>query len=97
MDNTEFGVDQLCDALATSRSQLYRKFQSMTGLTPSDFIRSVRLNRGAQLLRDSQYNISQIADLTGFSSVKYFTLHFREKFGLTPTAYRKGIRVEGEG
>ena len=67
MENPEFSVNNLCDDLGMSRSQLYRKFESITGLTPNDFIRSVRLKRAAQLLRGSSYNISEISDRVGFN------------------------------
>lgn len=88
MENPEFSVNNLCDDLGMSRSQLYRKFESITGLTPNDFIRSVRLKRAAQLLRGSSYNISEISDRVGFNSIKYFNKYFKEEFGFTPTQYR---------
>lgn len=88
IDNTEYSVNQLSYDLAMSRTQLYRKFQSITGLTPNDFIRSVRLKRAAQLLKDSSYNISEISDMVGFNSIKYFNKYFKEQFDSTPTQYR---------
>jgi len=83
MENPEFSVNNLCDDLGMSRSQLYRKFESITGLTPNDFIRSVRLKRAAQLLRGSSYNISEISDRVGFNSIKYFNKYFKEEFGFS--------------
>lgn len=88
MDNPEYSVNQLSSDLAMSRTQLYRKFESITGLTPNDFIRSIRLKRAAQLLKDSSYNISEISDMVGFNSIKYFNKYFKEQFGSTPTQYR---------
>lgn len=88
MEEPDFSVNNLCDDLGMSRSQLYRKFQSITGLTPNDFIRTVRLKRAAQLLRSSSYNISEISDRVGFNSIKYFNKYFKEEFGVTPTQYR---------
>ncbi|MDR1525315.1 MAG: response regulator [Tannerella sp.] len=88
MDNSEYSVDDLASALALSRRQLSRKFQSIIGLSPGEFIRSVRLKRVAQLLKDTQYNISEIADMAGFSTIKYFNLNFKDEFGVTPTQYR---------
>lgn len=88
IDNTEYSVNQLSEDLAMSRTQLYRKFQSITGLTPNDFIRSIRLKRAAQLLKDTTYNISEISDMVGFNSVKYFNKYFKEQFDSTPTQYR---------
>jgi signal transduction histidine kinase/DNA-binding response OmpR family regulator/ligand-binding sensor domain-containing protein len=89
IDNSEYSVDDLAAALAFSRRQLSRKFQSIIGLSPAEFIRSVRLKRAAQLLRDSQYNISEIAYMVGFNTIKYFNLNFKEEFGLTPSEYRR--------
>jgi signal transduction histidine kinase/DNA-binding response OmpR family regulator/ligand-binding sensor domain-containing protein len=94
MDNSEFSVEKLASGLAFSRRQLSRKFQSITGLSPSEFIRSVRLKRAAQLLKDSHYNISEISDMVGFGSVKYFNMNFKEEFGLTPTQYRTQLKIE---
>lgn len=88
MDNSAYSVDELASELALSRRQLSRKFQSVIGLSPSEFIRSVRLKRAAQLLIDSQYNISEIAYMVGFSTIKYFNQNFKEEFGTTPTQYR---------
>ena len=89
MDNTEYSVDELASELALSRRHLSRKFQSIVGLSPGEFVRSVRLKRAAQLLKDSQYNVSEIADMVGFNTIKYFNRHFKTEFGKTPTQYRK--------
>jgi signal transduction histidine kinase/DNA-binding response OmpR family regulator/ligand-binding sensor domain-containing protein len=88
MDNSEYSVDDLSEELALSRRQLSRKFQSIIGLSPSEFIRSVRLKRAAQLLKDSRYNISEIAYMVGFGTIKYFNMNFKDEFGVTPTQYR---------
>lgn len=88
MANSEYSVDELASEVALSRRQLSRKFQSIIGLSPGEFIRSVRLKRAAQLLKSSQYNISEISDRVGFSTIKYFNLNFKEEFGVTPTQYR---------
>jgi YesN/AraC family two-component response regulator len=89
MDNTEYSVDDLSSDIGLSRSQLYRKLQSITGLTPIEFIRSIRLKRAAQLLLKSQYNVSEITDMVGFSTHKYFNKYFKEEYGLTPTQFRQ--------
>ena len=92
MDNSRYSVEELASECALSHRQLSRKFQSIIGLSPGEFIRSVRLKRAAQLLKDTQYPISEISDRVGFSTIKYFNLYFKEEFGLTPTQYRKGDR-----
>lgn len=86
--DTDFGATELGNALGMSRSQLYRKFESLAGIKPADFIRQVRLKRAAQLLRDSQLNISEIAYRTGFNFLRYFNQHFKEMYSMTPTEYR---------
>jgi signal transduction histidine kinase/DNA-binding response OmpR family regulator/ligand-binding sensor domain-containing protein len=90
MDNSEYSVDDLALDLALSRRQLSRKFQFITGSSPGEFIRSIRLKRAAQLLKDSRrYNVSEIAYMVGFNTIKYFNLNFKDEFGVTPTNYRK--------
>jgi len=92
MDNPDYNVDDLGKDMGLSRGNLYRKLQSITGKNPSDFIRSIRLKRAAQLLRDSDMNVAEIADMTGFNSMKYFNRHFKDTFRLTPTQYRSEKR-----
>jgi len=88
IDNSDYSGDELASELAISRRQLLRKFHSIIGLSPTEFIRSVRLKRAAQLLKDSQYNISEIADRVGFNNIRSFNQNFKDKFGVTPTQYR---------
>ena len=88
MDNSEYSVDNLAVDLSFSRRQLARKFNSIIGLSPNEFIRSIRLKRAAQLLTSTQHNISEIAYMVGFSTIKYFNQHFKDEFGITPTRYR---------
>ena len=92
MDNPDFSVEMLSGYVGMHRMNLYRKFQSILGQTPSVFIRSIRLKRAAQLLSDSGLNVTEIAYMTGFSSLKYFDRYFKEEFGVTPTQYASGIR-----
>lgn len=94
IDNTEYSIEDLSNDVGLHRSHLYRKVQSITGQTPIDFMRSIRLKRAAQLLTGSQYRISEIADMVGFNTIKYFNKYFKEEFGMTPTGYRS---EKGEG
>ncbi|NDV77577.1 ATP-binding protein [Dysgonomonas sp. 511] len=88
MDNPEYSVEELSSDIGLSRVHLYRKLQVITGQSPINFIRAIRLKRAAQYLRDSQYNVSEIADLVGFNTLKYFNKYFKEEFGTTPSQYR---------
>ena len=87
LENESFNRDQMAEELAMSPSTLYRKIKSLTGLTTNAFIRSIRLKRAAQLLRDSQYNISEIAYIVGFQDLKYFRTSFKNQFGMNPSEY----------
>lgn len=87
MDNPEYGVEELSKDLGMVRMSLYRKLQSITGHTPTDFIRSIRLKRAAQLLQGSRLPIIEIANRVGFSSASYFSKCFKEMFGMLPKQY----------
>lgn len=87
IDNTEYSVEDLSADVGMHRMNLYRKLQSITGQTPSEFIRSIRLKRAAQLLQGSQLSVSEVADKVGFNTPKYFTKYFKEMFGVTPSQY----------
>lgn len=91
MDNTEYAVEELSRDLGMTRMNLYRKLQSITGNTPSDFIKSIRLKRAAQLLQGSRLTMAEVADRVGFSSASYFTKCFKEIFGVTPTNMQRCI------
>ena len=87
MDDPEYGVEELSRDLGMVRMSLYRKLQSITGHTPTDFIRSIRLKRAAQLLQGSRLPIVEVANRVGFGSSSYFSKCFREMFGMLPKQY----------
>lgn len=89
MDNTGYTVDQLASDVALSRSNLYRRTQSMLGVTPNDFLRNVRLKHAAHLLSHTDMPIHQIALSVGFQSPRYFSQSFNKMFGVTPSEYRE--------
>lgn len=85
--NENLSRDFLADAMAMSSSTLYRKLKALTDLTTNAFIRSIRLKRAGQLLRESQYNVSEIAFQVGFNDMKYFRTCFKEHFGVNPSEF----------
>ncbi len=89
MDNDEFGVPQLAEHLHISRVHLYRKIKNLTGLSPTKFIRKVRLKKAQELLRVSELTISEVAYQTGFKDPAYFTRVHIEEFGKSPSEFRK--------
>ena len=89
MSEGDFDVVQLADALAVSKSSLYRKMKLATGLSPIEFIRNIRLKHGSQLLKDKSISVAEVAYECGFSNPKYFATCFKEEFGVTPKEYQK--------
>lgn len=83
----EFNVEGLAKKLDMSGATLYRKVMALTGDSPTDYLRSYRLNRAVQLLEGNFGNITQIAFTVGFSSAAYFSKCFKEKFQCTPSEY----------
>lgn len=90
MGNTDYTVDMLARDVGMSRANLYKKMQDMLGITPSDYMRNVRLKRAAELLAEDKMPVNQIALEVGFLTPRYFSQSFRALFGVTPTEYRKG-------
>ncbi len=88
LSDPEFHVGQLSEKLYMNRVTLYRKILALTGESPTDFIRSYRLKRAAQLLRDNFGNVSEVALAVGFSNLGYFTRCFKEKFHQLPSTYQ---------
>ncbi len=82
--DSEFSVESLCSDLGVSRTQLFRRTKQLTGVSPVELIRHVRLRRAQQLLRNSDMTIQQVAYSVGFSSPSYFTKCYKEFFGTTP-------------
>ena len=88
MDNSNFSVEELSSLVGMSRGHLYKKLISITGKSPVEFIRILRIKRGKQLLEQSQMNVSQIAYQIGLSQ-NQFTKYFKEEFGCLPSKYLK--------
>lgn len=87
ISNPDFSVEDLSRALHMSRVALYKKLLALTGKSPLDFIKTIRLKRAAQLLEKSQFTISEIAYEVGFNNPKYFARTFKKEFGLLPSEY----------
>lgn len=88
IDDSEFGVVELSASLFMSRMNLYRRLQVATGVTPNEFIRSIRLEMAAELLLTTQLSIAEVSDRTGFGTSRYFTRCFKEKYGVLPKDFR---------
>lgn len=91
IDNSDLTVEEMSSAIGMSRVHLYKKIKHLTGKTPIEFIRVIRLKRAAQLLRESQLNVSEIAYKCGFNNPKYFSRYFKDEFGVLPSVYQDNM------
>jgi AraC-like DNA-binding protein len=85
----ELNVDTLCAAFNMSRSSFYNKIKALTNYSPSEFIRKVRMNEAAILLKSKKYTVSEVSDMLGFGDPKYFTDSFKKYFDVPPSVYMK--------
>lgn len=95
MAEADFTVEKFSRELGMSRVHLYKKLLSLTGKSPLDFIRTIRLQRAAQLLQKSQLSVSEIAYQVGFNNPKYFSKYFKEEFKVLPSAYASENKIGG--
>jgi AraC-like DNA-binding protein len=89
ISNVNLDADLIVKELLMSRTNLYRKLKALTNQSVHEFIRMVRLKQAAELLRQGESNISEIAVKVGFNDRSYFTYSFKKMFGLTPSDYIK--------
>ena len=87
ISDSNFTIDALCHEMAMSRTMFYLKLKTYTGKSPQDFIKVIRLERAAALLR-SGHSVSEAADMTGFDNPKYFSTVFKKYFKISPSKYR---------
>lgn len=85
ISNTKFDKDTFASAMNVSSSLLYKKIKSLTNQSPTDFIKTIRLNNAVELLQTRKYTVTEVSELCGFSSVGYFSTVFRKHFGKSPT------------
>jgi len=89
MQNSSFSIDTMVEELNMSQSTLYRKIKSLTGLSLTSFIRSIRLKKAAHLILTDDLNLSQIAYEVGFNDYKYFKISFEKQFDCLPSKYKE--------
>ena len=90
ISNSEYSIEIMSSDVGLSRVQLYRKMKELTGLTPTEFLRNLRLEQAARLLKERKVNISQVAWSLGYNNVGHFSRIFKQHFGVTPTEYAGG-------
>ena len=87
LSDSDFNVEMLCKEVGISRTQLHRKMKELTGLSTSEFIRNIRLEQAARLLKEQKINVTQVAYTVGFSNLAHFSTVFRKHFGVAPSEY----------
>lgn len=92
IDDGELNITEMAAAMNMSRSALFGKCRSATGMAPLEYLRSMRFSKAAEMLGSDRYSISQIAWATGFNDSHYFSKAFKQKFGMTPSEYRRRHR-----
>ena len=88
MDNSDFIIDEFAKKLGMGRTVFYQKLKSLTGLSPIDFVREMRIKRAKQLAESGEYNVSTIAYMTGFNDPKYFSKCFKKRYGVSPSEFQ---------
>ena len=93
ISNADFSVEELSRNLFMSRVTVYKRLFALTEKTPTEFIRSIRLQRAAQLLEKSQMTVTEVAYETGFNTPRYFSQYFKEQYGILPSAYQAAAKT----
>ena len=96
MSNPELSVAELSARFHSSRSTFYKRLLLLTGKTPVELIRHIRLKRAAELLEKSGLTVAEIAYTVGFNNPKYFTQYFKVAFGCIPSIYRSDKKMAGQ-
>lgn len=89
MGDPDTGVESMSSHLCISRVQLYKRMVSLTGTTPSEYLRAKRIHWAEELLRTGDYTVSEIAYKVGFNNPRYFSKYFQDEYGMTPSQYKK--------
>lgn len=97
LSNSELTTELIAIEVGTSRIHLNRKLKELTNQTTREFIKNCRLKQAATLLSEKKHNISEIAELTGFSSPNNFATAFKELFGVSPSVYKEHLDSKKEG
>jgi len=91
MSDSDFNLESFSNEAGMSQMQLHRKIKGLFGFSPAEFVKTIRLKRGAEMLRIKTGNISEIAYEVGFDNPAYFSTCFRQQFGISPSAFVKNL------
>ena len=91
MSDPDTSVESLSAHLCISRVQLYKRMISLTGTTPSEYLRSKRITYAEHLIQTTDLTISEVAYKVGFNNPRYFSKYFQDAYGVTPSQYKKSL------
>ena len=89
MENDELNVEFISQELGISRASLYNRLKALTGMGASEYVNKLRIEKAMELLRQTELNMTEIAERTGFSTSRYFSTAFKKYTGITPTQYKE--------
>jgi AraC-like DNA-binding protein len=95
IDNPEFGITLFAQEACVSRSLLHLKLKKLVNLSASEFIRHIRLQKAAELLKTTDQPIADVAYKVGYADSKYFSRSFKEKYQVNPSEYKQSVGKEG--
>ena len=94
LSDSDFNVEKLTEQVGISRAQLHRKMKEITGISAGDFIRNLRLEQAARLIRENKINVTQVAYAVGFNNQTHFSTVFKKHYGMTPTEYQSASQAK---
>ncbi len=89
MSDCNYNIDSLAKDVGISRTQLHRKMKEITGISSGKFLRNLRMEQAAKLLREGKVNVSQVADKVGYQDLAHFSTAFKTYFGVSPSEYQE--------
>ena len=96
LSDSDFNVEKLASDVGISRAQLHRKMKEITGVSTSEFIRNIRLEQAARLIKEDKINLTQIAYTVGFTNQSHFSTIFKRQYGMSPSEYAAKHHKKGD-
>ena len=94
LSSPTLSVDELAEAMGYNRSVFFKKVKSLTGQTPADYIRTLRMDRAAEMLREETVTVAEVCYKVGISDPHYFAKIFKQQFGISPKKYQQGKTIQ---
>lgn len=89
IDNGDLKIEDIANGINMSRSVFFKKLKALTGLSPNELLKNVRIKQAAKLIKENNYSMQQIAFMVGFNDAHYFSRCFKQKYGMTPSEYKE--------